>query len=73
MYVTLKAPGSEKKYLDPELQIERIDLQLLSNKLQILFYQEMQIKNNVLCVLFFSYHVTLLASFCVTRPICEQQ
>ena len=34
-YVTLKAPGSEKTY--PELHIERMDLQLLSNKLQILY------------------------------------
>ena len=28
----------------PELQIKRIDLQLLNNKLQILYYQEMQKK-----------------------------
>ena len=37
-YVTLKAPGSE---VSPELHIERTDLQLLSNKLQILSYQGM--------------------------------
>ena len=43
-YVTLKAPGSEEK--PPELHIERIDLQLLSNKLQILYYQEVQ-NNNI--------------------------
>ena len=41
-YVTLKAPGSEK--ISPKLHIERIDLQLLSNKLQILYYQEMRKK-----------------------------
>ena len=46
MYVTLKAPGSEKT--SPELHIERIDLQLFCNKLQILDYQEMQ-KKYVMC------------------------
>ena len=45
----------------PELHIERIDLQLLNNKLQKLYYQEMQKKNNIYCVLILSYHVTLLA------------
>ena len=33
-----------QKKTSPELHIERIDLQLLSNKLQILYYQEMQKK-----------------------------
>ena len=51
--MTLKAPGSEKKF--HEIHIKRIDLQLLNNKLQILYYQEMQKKNiyNVfeLCVI----------------------
>ena len=43
MYVTLKAPGSEKNI--SWAHVEEIDLQLLCNKLQILDYQEMQKKN----------------------------
>ena len=42
-YVTRK---HQEQKTSPELHIERIDLQLLSNKLQILYYQEMQ-KNNI--------------------------
>ena len=41
-----------RKKTFPELHIERIDLQLLNNKLQILYYQEMQ-KKNIYCVLIF--------------------
>ena len=44
----------------PELHIERIDLQLLSNKLLDIVLSGNANKNNK-CVLILSYHVTLLA------------